>query len=52
MALLFYVCYFMTSNHTCSSLTYHYQTKKSLLHTYKMDDRQKEVNIFGASDLC
>ena len=31
----FYVCYFMTSNHTCSSFTYHCQTKKSLLHTYK-----------------
>ena len=52
MALLCYVCYFMTSNHTCSSLTYHCQTKKSLLHTYKIDDRQKEVNISGALDLC
>ena len=36
---------------TCSPLTYHCQTKKSLLHTYKMDDRQKEVNITGASEL-
>ena len=52
MALLCYVCYFIASIHTCSSLTYHCQTKKSLLHTYEMDDRQKEVNISGASDLC
>ena len=35
MVLLFYVCYSMTFNHTCSSFTYHCQTMKSLLHTYK-----------------
>ena len=52
MALLFYVCFFMTSNHTCSSLTYHCRTNKSLLHTYKIDHRQKEVYISGASNLC